>query len=475
MKDLTKGNPYKTILLFSLPIFIGCVFQQLYNMVDTVIVSHTVNAAAFTGVGLTGSVSFLVLGFANGLTSGFSVRIAQRFGAGDKEGVRRAIAMSYLLCIAMSVVITAVAVPLSGPMLRMMNISEECYPYAYGYLLVIFWGISASVFYNIMAGVLRAVGDSKTPLYCLVGAAFLNVGLDFAFIVGCKMYYHGAAVATVVSQVAAGAASLIYILIRYPEFRLKKADWKWSWKLAGGHVAVGLPMALQFSITAIGCIFQQTALNGVAKIYVGADTGYVAASKIDNIATQTFNALGTAIATYAGQNSGAGEIERIRKGARVGMVYTVASVFIGIGFCVGLHRPLMNLFLDKNDPLVAAHYDEILSYGLRFLVCQSVCYLFLGAIFVYRNTLQGMGRSVITMFAGVAELGGRALTSFVFVNIWGYTGFCISNPIAWVAADLLLVTAYIVIMYRIKHPVEKAERKIKPKKHSDDKHISQAA
>lgn len=475
MKDLTKGNPYKTILLFALPIFIGCVFQQLYNMVDTIIVSHTVNAEAFTGVGLTGSVSFLILGFANGLTSGFSVRIAQRFGAGDKDGVRRAIAMGYMLSIIMSVVITAVAVPVTGPFLRLMDISEQCYPYAYAYLFVIFCGISASVFYNIMAGVLRALGDSRTPLYCLVGAALLNVGLDFAFIVGCKMLYHGAALATVLSQVAAGAASLIYILIRYPEFRLKKSDWKWDWKLAGGHIAVGLPMALQFSITAIGCIFQQTALNGVAKIYVGADTGYVAASKIDNLSTQTFNALGTAIATYAGQNSGAGETDRIRKGTRVGMVYTLVSIVIGFGFNVGLYRPLMNLFLDRNDPLVAAHYEEILSYGLRYLLYESAFYLALGAIFIYRNTLQGMGKSAITMLAGVAELGGRALTAFVFVKIWGFTGFCLSNPVAWIAADLMLLTAYIVIMHRMKYPAENTERKHKIKKHADDDHLSQAA
>lgn len=475
MKDLTKGNPYKIILLFALPIFIGCVFQQLYNMVDTIIVSHTVNALAFTGVGLTGSVSFLVLGFANGLTSGFSVRIAQRFGAGDMDGVRRAIAMSYTLCILMSALITAIAVPLCGPVLRLMQISEECYPYAYGYLFVIFCGIAASVFYNAMAGVLRAVGNSRVPLYCLIGAALLNVGLDFAFIVGFGMHYHGAAVATVLSQVIAGGAALVYIIVRYPEFRLKKSDWKWDWRLAGGHIAVGLPMALQFSITAIGCIFQQSALNGVAKVYIGADTGYVAASKIDNIATQSFNALGTAIATYAGQNSGAGDIGRIKKGTQVGMVYTLASVLLGFAFSVGLHRPLMNAFLDASDPTVAAHYDDILAYGLQYLIFQSAFYLALGAIFVYRNTLQGMGKSLIAMFGGVAELAARALTSFVFVAVWGYTGFCWSNPVAWIAADLLLIPAYFIVMHRLKVPSEKRVRKHKAEKAADSDQLPHAA
>ena len=471
MKDLTKGNPYKIILFFALPIFIGCVFQQLYNMVDTIIVSHTVNALAFTGVSLTGSVSFLILGFSNGLTAGFSVRIANRFGAGDKEGVRRAVAMSYILCIIVSIVITAIAVPLCGPVLRLMGISETYYDYAYSYLFVIFCGICASVFYNMMAGVLRALGDSKTPLYCLIGAALLNVALDFLFIVGFKMHYHGAAVATVLSQLLAGGASLIYFVLRYPDFRLKKSDWKWDWHLAGGHFAVGLPMALQFSITAIGCIFQQSALNGVAKIYVGADTGYAAASKIDNIATQTFNALGTAIATYAGQNTGAGETGRVRKGAKVGMIYTLVSWAIGFAFTIGLYRPLMGLFLDQNDATVAQNYDAILSYGLQYLIFQSAFYAPLGAIFVYRNTLQGMGCSLIAMFAGVAELAGRTLTSFVFVRYWGFIGFCLSNPVAWVAADLLLVTAYIVIMRK-----EKKQENQEPKrncKHKDKREEEQ--
>lgn len=474
MKDLTKGNPYKVILLFALPIFLGCVFQQLYNMVDTVIVSRTVNSDAFTGVGMTGSVSFLVLGFASGLTAGFSVRIAQRFGAGDTNGVRRSIAMSYLLCMIITAIITAIAVPLVGPVLRAMNLSERCFPYAKAYLTVIFIGIFSSVFYNIMAGVLRAVGDSKTPLYCLIGAALLNVAFDFAFIVGFKMHYHGAAVATVLSQTLSGVAALIYIIVRYPEFRLKREDWKWDWRLAGGHVAVGFPMALQFSITAIGCIFQQSALNGVAKVYAGADTAYVAASKIDALATQTFNALGTAMATYAGQNYGAGRQDRVRRGVRVGMVYTLASFALGVAFCVGLHRPLMNLFLDRNDAFVAENYDLIIAYGFRFLLFQSLCYPLLGTIYIFRNTLQGTNHSLIAMFAGVAELAGRTLTSFVFVKLWGFTGFCTSNPVAWLAADLLLVTAYFVLMYARKR-VHSHHRKHKQNNGKEDTQLPAAA
>lgn len=440
MKDLTKGNPFKLILLFALPVFIGNVFQQLYNMADTVIVSNTVGTLAFTGVGSTGCLNFLVIGFVGGLTAGFSVRIAQRFGAEDEAGVRRAVGMSYLLCIIITVILTAIAVPLTGPLLRLMQTPEDCYVYAYSYIFTIFCGLAASVFYNMVAGVLRAIGDSKTPLVFLVIAAVLNVGLDFLFIVAFRLPYVGAALATVLSQILSGAACFVYMLKRYPLLRIGREDLKWDWKLAGGHIAVGLPMALQFSITAIGTIIQQTALNGLVAAYPGANTAYVAASKIDYLANQTFPALGTAMATYAGQNCGAGRYDRVKKGVVVGMLYTLASAAFGLAFCTGLYYPLMSLFLDSEGN------GQILAYGKRFLLCQSCGYTALGAIYVYRNALQGIGKSALTMCAGVMELGGRILTAYVFVVLWGYMGFCLSNVTAWIAADLFLLPAYCIVM-----------------------------
>ena len=449
MKDLTKGSPFKLILLFALPVFVGCVFQQLYNMADTIIVGNTVGAAAFTGVGLTGPVTFLVLGFVNGLTAGFSVKVAQAFGANDEARMRRAVGMSYLLCILVGVTVTAVAVPLTAPLLRLMQTPAAYYDYAYWYLLVIFSGIGATVFYNIVAGLLRAVGDSRTPLVFLVLAALLNVGLDFAFIVGFGWHYCGAAIATVLSQLLSGGACLAYALYRYPALRPRRSDFKWDTRLAMGHFAVGLPMALQFSITAIGCIVQQTALNGLDAALPGAVTAYTAASKIDNIANQAFAALGTALATYAGQNYGAGEFGRIRRGVLAGMVYVFASAVIGFSFAVGLCEPLMRLFLNADlSADVAGNYNAIIGYGRQYLLWQCAFYPFLGAIFVYRNTLQGIGKSAVTTFAGVTELAGRVLASFVFVRIWGFTGVCTSNPVAWVAAVIFLVVTYCVVMRR---------------------------
>ena len=451
MKDLTKGNPFKLILFFALPVFVGCVFQQLYNMADTIIVGNTVGAAAFTGVGLTGAVNFLVLGFVNGLTAGFSVKVAQACGANDEEKMRRAVGMSYLLCIVVAAAATAIAAPLTAPLLRLMQTPAAYYDYAYWYLLVIFCGIGATVFYNIVAGLLRAVGDSRTPLVFLVLAAILNVGLDFAFIVGFRWHYCGAAIATVLSQLISGAACLVYALCRYPALRPRRSDFRWDTRLAMGHFAVGLPMALQFSITAIGCIVQQTALNGLDASYPGAVTAYTAASKIDNIANQAFAALGTAFATYAAQNYGAGEYGRIRRGVFVGMVYVLASAVIGFAFAVGLCEPLMKLFLNTDlSADVADNYDAIIGYGRQYLLWQCAFYPFLGAIFVFRNTLQGIGKSAVTTFAGVTELAGRILASLVFVRIWGFAGICSSNPVAWVAAVMFLVTTYIVVMRRQK-------------------------
>lgn len=461
MKELTKGNPFKLILFFALPVFFGCIFQQLYNMADTVIVGRTVGADALTGVGLTGALNFLVLGFVNGLTTGFGVRVSQYFGAGDKEGMRRSIAMSILLGAALTVVLTAVIVPCTEPLLRLMDTPALYFDYAKYYLITIFAGIGATVFYNLGANILRAVGDSRTPLYFLVGAAVLNVGLDFAFIVGGKMHYCGAALATVLSQFLSGAACFVYMFVRFRELRLSRADFGWDLRLAGGLLAIGFPMALQFSITAIGSIFQQTALNGLDATYPGAVTAYVAASKIDSFASQTFAALGVAMATYVGQNTGAGDLGRVRKGVFVGMVYVLASWVLGVALCIGLCDPLMRFFLrTETSETVALYLDDILGYGMKYLLFQSGCYLFLGVIFVFRNTLQGMGKSAVTTFSGVTELAGRALTAFVFVRIWGYTGFCVSNVTAWLFADVFLVITYCVVVHRSKSGKDETRKDI---------------
>lgn len=444
--DLTEGSPFKLIFKFSFPIFIGNVFQQLYNMADTIIVGNTVSADAMSGVGCTSSITFLILGLVWGLTSGFSVRTSQFFGAKDERGIRRSIAVSFELCIIMTIILMAISVPFAGALLRAMNTPENYYDYAYYYLVTIFWGIGATVLYNIAANTLRAVGDSRTPLFCLVFSAVLNVALDFICIVFFKMTYIGAGFATVISQFISGAICVVYMFKAYPSLRLKKSDWSINWNMIYGHICVGLPMALQYSITAVGCIFQQTALNGLNTAMPGVVTGYTASSRIDNIACQTFNSLGTASATYAGQNYGAHKFGRIKDGVFVSMVFTFISWALALIFCFGLGKPLTALFIDGSTIGDPALYNSIVGYSFKFLIYQCLFYPFLGIVYVYRNTLQGIGKSAVTTIAGVTELAGRSVTAFILVKYIGYTGVCLSNPIAWMAADIFLLTVYALTM-----------------------------
>lgn len=452
-KSLTKGNPFKLILSFMLPVLIGNIFQQLYNMVDAIIVGRAVSSDAMAGVSCTGSVGFLVIGFATGLTSGFAVKTSQCFGAKDEAGIKKSVATSLELCFVLTVVLTAIAMPLTKPLLHLMHTPEKYFGYAYWYLLVCFGGIGATVLYNISAATLRAVGDTKTPLLILIASATLNIGLNFLFILAFKMNYTGVAAATVASQFLSGFGGLAYMLKRYPELRPSKTDWKIDLKLWKGHVAIGLPMALQFSITAIGCIVQQSALNSLDGSLPGIVTAYAAATKINGLLGSLFESLGATIATYSGQNYGAKEYGRIKDCVFVGGVYTLAFWALGFFVCMVFSGPLTSVFLDRSSGDAMLYYDSLIEYSKKYMFYQGIFYGPLGIIHIYRNALQGIGRSALTMVAGATELLGRVLASLLFVRYFGYTGICLSNPIAWLAADVFLIVCYYTVMR--KYPSEK--------------------
>lgn len=453
-RDLTKGSPFKLILFFTLPVLIGSIFQQLYNMADAIIVGRAVSSDAMAGVSCTGSVTFLVIGFATGLTSGFAVKTSQRFGAHDETGVKKSVAVSLELCLLLTVLLTAAAMPLTGTFLRLMRTPEKYFGYAYYYLFICFGGIGATVLYNISAATLRAVGDTRTPLVILVASAVLNIGLNFLFILVFHMNYTGVAAATVVSQFVSGLGGLVYMLKKYPFLRPGKGDWKIDLKLWGGHIAMGLPMALQFSVTAVGCIFQQTALNSLDAELPGVVTAYAAAVKLNNFLGSTFESLGVTMATYAGQNYGAGEYGRIKDGVFAGICYCAGFWILEAIVCFTASGPLAGIFLDKTTGDAALYYEEMIGYAKKYLCYQGVFYGALGVIYVYRNALQGIGRSALTMIGGVTELLGRTVSSFLFVKLFGFTGICMSNPTAWLAADIFLVATYYVIMR--KYPSERA-------------------
>lgn len=446
-KEMTAGKPYRLILSFAVPMIIGNIFQQLYNMVDTVIVGKYVGVNALAGVGSTGAINFLVIGFALGVCSGFSIMIAQRFGAGDYSEMRKYISHSIYLCIAVAVILTTGTMLLTKPILTLMNTPQEIYDYAYRYIIIIFAGISATMFYNILSSILRALGDSRTPLIFLGVSSVLNVGLDLLCIIGFDMGVAGAGVATVVAQGVSAVLCLIYMRKNYDILRFEKGELKFELQKAVRLVSVGIPMALQFSITAIGSIILQSAVNSLGTSAVASVT---AASKIQTVAVGPMESLGITMATYCGQNRGAGKYTRIRVGIRqsliISMIYCVVSA-LAVSFLGGA----MTVLFVSSEQTSPEALNEIISLSVKYLRLNAVFYPVLGVLFILRNALQGMGYSVLPMMAGVSELAARTLVVFGFVSSYGYMAACLASPVAWIFADVLLITTYFLKMRSLKN------------------------
>lgn len=446
-KDLTVGSPWKNILYFCVPILISNIFQQLYSMVDTIIVGKTISLSALAAVGCTGSISFLVIGFISGITSGFGVLMAQFFGAKDEENFKRSVGTCCVLSLIVAVVVTAIAVPTARPLLRLMRTGDDIIEDAHSYIVTIYWGIIATIIYNMSAAMLRAIGDSRSPLIFLIIASLLNIGFDFLCILVFKMGVMGAGVATVASQLLAGVACVIYGLKKYEILRISKRHLRWNSTFAWKHVKVGLPMALQFSITAVGIMSVQSVLNSMGTLTVAA---YTAASKIDSIAQQPFIAMGAAMATYCAQNYGAHKFERIKKGINIGVILIVIFSAVGFLLVFALKVPLLKLFSDD--------YASIQSQAELYLYINAGTYLLLGLIHVFRNAIQGMGFSAVTMLAGVTELIMRVIAAFVFAGLFGYIGVCFANPSAWLGADVILLSIFVFIYKKHIRPALKTEQ-----------------
>ena len=435
-RDMTKGSPTRIILGFTLPLFLGNVFQQFYNMADTIIVGQFVGTGALAAVGSTGTIMFLITGFATGLGTGFTILTAQRFGAGDMKGMRRSVFTAAVLTVIVSVLVTAVSVIFMHPLLDLMQTPADIYDDAYAYIIVIMWGLAAQMLYNLLSALLRAIGNSKMPLYFLILAAVLNVILDLVFIINFKMGTAGAAYAAVISQGISGLLCLLYIVKAVPIFRLSRRDMVMDGKMMAEQLKVGLPMALQFSITAIGSIMVQTSLNMLGSTLVAA---YTAAGKIDQILTQAYVALGTAMANYSAQNVGAGDIPRIRQGFRAATIWgSVYSVAAGV-LIMTVGKYLTYLFVSEDAAMLLDSVD-------LYLKCIGFFFIPLNIVNAYRNGLQGLGYGLLPMTAGVAELAGRGVIAVISARYSSYFGICMAGPAAWVLAGGLLVVLYFYIV-----------------------------
>ena len=431
-KDMTTGSPAWAIFHFVLPVFLGNVFQQFYSMADTIIVGKFVGNKALAAVGSTGTIMFLIITSLIGMTVGFTVLTSQRFGAGDMDGMRKTVGCAAILSVIVSVVATAVSMLGMRSLLTIMNTPADIFDDAYAYIMIICGGIFAQVLYNYLASVLRALGNSRTPLYFLILAALLNIVLDLVFIIQFHAGAAGAAYATVISQGVSGVLCLLYIWKKVPVLHLKRSDWRLDWHIAKLQLGLGLPMALQYSITAIGTIMVQSALNSLGSTLVAA---FTAASKI----AQAYVALGTAMATFCAQNMGAGKISRIRRGFRdatlMGIVYSLFAALL----VVTVGKYMTYLFISEEIETILPSVDI-------YLKCVAAFFIPLTVVNLYRNGLQGMGFGFLPMMAGVAELVGRGVTAVIAAGYGSYFGICMASPMAWVLAGGLLILMYFYIM-----------------------------
>ncbi len=430
--DMTKGNPVKLILLFSIPLLIGNVFQQFYSMVDTIIVGRFVGVDALAAVGATGSMVFLVNGFATGLTSGFAVLVSQKFGAKDENGLRKAVASAVTLTVISVIVVTLVSLIGAKPLLKLMNTPENIMGDAHTYIKIIYGGVVATVAYNLIASILRALGDSKTPLYFLIVSSVLNVILDLVFIINFKMGVAGAAYATIISQGVSAILCLIYTYKKFIILRLKKEDFNVKRKYYHKHLKIGIPMALQFSITSIGIMTVQAALNVFGSIVIAS---YTAASKALQLVMQPAITFGVTMATYCGQNLGAKEYGRIKEGVKECTKISIITSIIAGAVLIFLGKYFVMMFISNPDA-------EILKYAQQVLDISAIFFIPLGLIFIYRNALQGIGDSFVPMMAGVYELVARAIVAFTLPRYLDFMGICLADPVAWFAAVIPLGITY---------------------------------
>lgn len=447
--DMTVGNPTKIILNFTLPIFIGNVFQQFYNMADAVIVGKFVGTKALAAVGSTGTIMFLIYGFVVGMTAGFTVLTAQKFGAGDLPAMRRTVAGASILSLIIGLILTAAFMLLMEPWLHLMNTPSDIYADAYSYIMIISGGILAQMLYNLLASILRALGNSKVPLYFLIFSALLNIALDLFFIIVFHMGAAGAAIATIISQGVSGLLCLVYIIKKVPILHMTREDWHPEGALLKRQMQIGIPMALQYSITAIGTMMVQSSLNILGSTLVAA---FTAASKIEQVVTQAYVALGTTIATYGAQNMGAGNIPRIRKGFRSSTIIGVVYSFAAAALVMTVGKYMSYLFVSEDVALIIDSVDI-------YLKCVGAFFIPLTIINIYRNGIQGLGYGLLPMMAGVAELIGRGVVAVIAARQHSYLGVCLASPAAWVlAAALLLVMYFYIVKFDLKKIISRREK-----------------
>ncbi|MDY3774403.1 MAG: MATE family efflux transporter [Eubacterium sp.] len=444
MKDMTKGSPIRLILGFAIPLLLGMLFQQFYNLVDMIIVGRFLGSSALAAVGSTGSINFMILGFCMGVCNGFAIPVAQKFGAKDEKQLRYYVANSIWLSIIFAVVMTIAVCALCRNILIWMDTPADIFDASYAYIIVIFMGIPVTYLYNLLSGFMRSLGDSKSPLIFLVISSVLNILFDVVAIAVFHLGVVGAAVATVLAQAISGISSLIYMIRKFPILRVHGEEWKWRGIFVSRLCSMGIPMGLQYSITAIGSVILQTAVNGLGSMAVAAMT---AGGKLSMFFCCPFDAFGSTMATYAGQNLGAGKLQRVTKGmvqcSFLAAGYSIVAAIVMILF----GKNLALLFVDSTEV-------ELIANVAKLLVINSLFFIPLALVNIIRFAIQGLGFGKLAIFAGVAEMIGRSVVAFGFVAKFGFVAACLASPFAWILADVFLIPAYAYCIRKLRPMIQ---------------------
>ena len=442
-KNLTVGSPMRLIIGFALPTLFGMLFQQFYNLVDTMIVGKLLGAQALAAVGSTGSINFFVIGFCMGVCNGFAIPVAQRMGANEPSKMRRYVANAAYLAAAFALVLTVATGLLCRTILTVMRTPADIFENANAYIFVIFMGIPATFLYNLLAGVIRSLGDSKTPVYFLALSSFLNIFLDFALILWFDAGVAGAAIATVVSQGISGLACLLYMRKAYPIRRMTREERRLDRHSCGVLCAMGIPMGLQYSVTAVGSIVLQSAVNTLGSLYVAA---VAAGAKLFQLFACPFDAMGATMATYCGQNVGACKLDRLGQGIRacslLGLIYALIAFVTMLFFA----PQFAMFFLNPGESQLA----QLVALTSQYMVTLTAFFFPLALVNIVRFSIQGMGYSTFAILAGVLEMGARTVVGLCLVPVFGFSAACFASPAAWICADLFLIPASMACIARLR-------------------------
>lgn len=433
-RDMTSGNPTRLILSFCLPIMAGNLFQQLYSLVDTLVIGQIEGVTALAAVSAAGWLDWLVLGLAQGMAQGFSIQIAQSFGAGDYAEMRRAAGQSILLSVGIVAVLTALAQGLLWPLLRFLQSPENTIALTCQYLRIIFSGVVFVMGFNLLSGFLRSLGDSRTPLYAMTAAALCNIGLDILFVGVFRWSVTGVAVATTLSQVLSCVICLA-ALMRMPIMRISRADLRPDRPMMRRLMGLGVPVAFQNLIISVGGLVLQRVVNGFGFVFMA---GYNAATRLTGLLELAGVSLGAAVGTFAGQNLGAKKLDRVKEGLRRSAQIAVCLALAIGGLTCAFGRPLLSLFINDAPELTG----QVLRVGCRYLYVASGGLFTLYLLFAYRSTLQGLGDTIIPMASGVVELVMRIGCALLLPLIVGEWGVYIAEIAAWGGAAVFLMWGY---------------------------------